>query len=1325
MTDQQINQINHLQNLWTGVESTVSNTTANAIDTIVGSIFSDPEMIGYELLQNADDAGATAISYLFYQNYLIVSHNGVEFSDQNVVGLCRYGAHATENASDELEKKDDIKKIGYKGIGFKSVFNIANQVWVISKTGYSFKFDKSHWGERRLPWQIMPIAINETDIPELLRPFVHPDLVCFIFKINENVSRGAFDRGATTLDFKIENLFKHEHIILFLRNLKSMNLLKFEETTGQNVSHRHISKETTASIREIKKFEKDVEKIKSRWLTYSFFVKISDEIRGQLSELTKMQFPEKLRLAKEVEISFAARFGSNNELIAQNATLIFSYLPTRKTYNQLPFFVNSHFLLNATRDTILANNVWNQFLFEQIGYNQFIWFKELAKDERFKFSFPQLIARYADTTQEHYHQAINKGVERAKNEIAFLPIMESDELKKAPETIVDKTGFGEKTSEYKFIKESFETKNLSMADPRLKNIGRIIALGANEFDRNKLQAAIKRKNRFNTPETNIKLIDFFHQKITAVDRSEQNEWNKVLHETPFLLNSQSELREPPTLYFPEEKGELGFELAMDFLHPEIYVQRISADEPLKKWLAELHVSSPKPIEIIRKGIFFLISDEKITHSNALAITRYIFLARKDLVTSDFEALKHLPVFYKRAGIGNDLKKVNGGYLSDKYEPKLALETLLNEDIFISDEYISEGDNPEDWKQFWLKLGARENLDIDLNDGRWDLTIPESRGFMPYFNWLRTQNCLPDFANTSRYYILTWVNPTFISAVPNNYEFAKKYWEQLIEKWPELYSKCNRATFEHSVRQSKIPSYFHFLIKGNAYFPATNGNCYPTIDVFSTNLEKMIGDFWPISHFELDADKEKFLGIRTNLTKSECLELLSHLAKQNTVDRERISAIYKYMVAEIFSKEGSDSLPNLLAENNTFCPKLCYFSLPQFAQKANSPDFIFLDLPNEDAITFCDNWEIEIIKDSDIIFTESEIGESDFKAVLSTRLPAFASVFCQKRGANYQAAKLDLETKLNEINWNSAQKLTLSLEVDGENYFEKSVDAWQKEQTIYHLSPWNEPTTTFALCEIVAKIFDAEDLKSELGLILTMDPSKVSGWLEMNGYLAVEIKIEAVPIKSIEGEEVKPDTGNNEQPLIKRKETEKPEQPSVTSTSITQTGDTTVSKEVQIVSSTDAKAMAKEYLKSQGYDTSDANSDEFGALKNVKKDGVTYSFIISSAKSGLLYLSQTNWKKLGFENFKLLVLTGSNVNDFILIENQQDLMNFDGNDYSVIVKKNTKKPEVLSKMVKEIDDVADFSRFYFKVKKSQSIFEFIKPFDNKSDTISGFTNEDDF
>ena len=95
-----------------------------------------PRHVLSELLQNADDAGATEAAVGIEDGEFIFSHDGEDFSQDHFASLCRFG----------YSNKRVLHTIGFRGIGFKCTFSLGDEVRLFTPT-LSVSFHKTRFTE--------------------------------------------------------------------------------------------------------------------------------------------------------------------------------------------------------------------------------------------------------------------------------------------------------------------------------------------------------------------------------------------------------------------------------------------------------------------------------------------------------------------------------------------------------------------------------------------------------------------------------------------------------------------------------------------------------------------------------------------------------------------------------------------------------------------------------------------------------------------------------------------------------------------------------------------------------------------------------------------------------------------------------------------------------------------------------------------------------------------------------------------------------------------------------------------------------------------------
>ena len=86
-------------------EALTDDEAGGKYDLLVAGHYSENNHFIYELLQNAEDEGASRIVFDYYSDRLRVFHNGEPFDQKDVEGICTF--------IDGTKDKDSVQKIGH------------------------------------------------------------------------------------------------------------------------------------------------------------------------------------------------------------------------------------------------------------------------------------------------------------------------------------------------------------------------------------------------------------------------------------------------------------------------------------------------------------------------------------------------------------------------------------------------------------------------------------------------------------------------------------------------------------------------------------------------------------------------------------------------------------------------------------------------------------------------------------------------------------------------------------------------------------------------------------------------------------------------------------------------------------------------------------------------------------------------------------------------------------------------------------------------------------------------------------------------------------
>jgi hypothetical protein len=125
-----------------------------AVLDLLGHLYSERTHFIFELMQNAEDAGATDLAFELFEDRLEVRHDGRPFTEADVRGVCGVGKSG---------KAGDLTAIGKFGIGFKSVYAYTKSPRIYSG------------GERfRIETYVRPFPVEPVEVPAAQTLFVFP-----------------------------------------------------------------------------------------------------------------------------------------------------------------------------------------------------------------------------------------------------------------------------------------------------------------------------------------------------------------------------------------------------------------------------------------------------------------------------------------------------------------------------------------------------------------------------------------------------------------------------------------------------------------------------------------------------------------------------------------------------------------------------------------------------------------------------------------------------------------------------------------------------------------------------------------------------------------------------------------------------------------------------------------------------------------------------------------------------------------------------------------------------------------------------------------------
>ncbi len=1078
---------------------------ADSITALSVDLYTDANRFIYELLQNADDssnANGVNVWIKLFDDKLVVAHSGKAFDEKDIRGICNIN-----NGT----KKSDLKKTGYKGIGFKSVFGQSNNV-VIYTDGEYFRFDSSYnfgwkWAKSQnewesennrafqYPWQIIPIFTDSIQVEEQIRNYISEIGACVatVLKINH------IDETMSA----IQNLFQNVNMFIFLKNVKQINFDSKVITIDRSNLNRIVLDKGKPTQKE--------------WLIKNICLSVSDELRTSLFE--ERNIPAKLLEAENIELTFATQIDNTGIVtLDKRDRVLYSYLPTGETKYALPVLVNTSFLISANRESIHKDSKWNQWLFGSISYEIFKWISELVVSE-ISFEAYKLIPEET-SFNDGLANAYNGGIKKAKENIAFI-LSREDKLIKISESMIDftylseKNFIGEEPIKNFIAKQNFNDKPIFFVK-QCASWTKFKSLGVISFEWKDFKSFLNSSYFKDTHliQNNFELIK--HLKVCCKSEKIKDVTEGLVRNLPFIWDHKNCINFPEQVCFPatEDENWDNIENELSFVHKDILVELLH-DRETKNWLESIGVQEKTDVTYITQNVI-PNADKYITKEKAITETQKFFslYLKGDLKENIIKQLSEIKLLTSK----NTLLRACDCYMSDFYNPRLKIEAILNIDMFVSQDYCANVRDKDEWKRFFKILGVQDGIRVERISEKLHKSALIMQGYKEGFFNSDDLKFSPYYSTFTADEFSDIINLNLINHTEGNNKFSLLFWQDIIEN--SLFADVTqntRAYWGYSGRGGRISgnevsNYLIWFIKNVKCIPTYTGKTFLASEVFlnKEEIKTIAGKYLPVfKGVELSADWKAFFRFKSTLQLEDYLSILqqisfditddSHVKSENS---ERIQEIYFILLEDCINWSANDiekvdnwiKINSLLNSKDTFtrCNDLYFF--------IDGNESIFQDLYMFIKLN-AKNKNHRNLKQLLSYFKVTVLSQNQFKLVNSKNKPCvnlkrklssispyyIAWVENDESDDRIKHNLLQLQDRINNLEIYESEELKITYD---EMNFTKYVNLHFDNNTLFVTSPWNSNSVLLRLAEVLCTYFDLDGYSNKLDFLLRAENDEI-------------------------------------------------------------------------------------------------------------------------------------------------------------------------------------------------------------------------------------------
>lgn len=385
---------------------------------------SGKEVFIYELLQNANDYPKKQrvdgkvtpvpvdVEFHITSNFLTFQHTGEYFNPKNIAAICDIN---------DGEKSDNVEAIGYKGIGFKTVF-LDNDYVYLNTGNYSFRFDKDATDVINTPWQILPVWTDGTT--------VHSDIKNLFSQHENDVFRVKFalqprDRRILNDRSRKDNyvdlftdVFESERVILFIPNIQTVKVF-FGNTPVPSIIRKKDTNDWCVSEPLSDDIPEDIRERINEVLTNPD----ADKSDGY------EKIPEKYMNFYKTAVKFACK-KDGRKLLPVDDAILYCYLPAKRAEWGFKFLMNTDMVPNGPRDDIEDIEL-NHVIARIAGKQFFYWIKQLIESKEYDLdSIFALIPDFDECKKRRVYKTFieefQEEFEKLIREEPFVPCVDKD-----------------------------------------------------------------------------------------------------------------------------------------------------------------------------------------------------------------------------------------------------------------------------------------------------------------------------------------------------------------------------------------------------------------------------------------------------------------------------------------------------------------------------------------------------------------------------------------------------------------------------------------------------------------------------------------------------------------------------------------------------------------------------------------------------------------------------------------------------------------------------------------------------------------------------------